>query len=119
MQCIRRFQIVVYPRAYATLGSGRNGNNYVYLFRENILELVHPGIGKQQSKSLLGTRNFRQLPDALLWKSREKTPDGSSAVLLLIIILKSSYTSILFSGRLWLRVSRPRPRNYLAAFDAA
>ncbi len=44
------FQIVVFTsRAYATLGSGCTGIITFIEPKENILELVHPGIGKQQS----------------------------------------------------------------------
>ncbi|ABX20098.1 hypothetical protein SARI_00145 [Salmonella enterica subsp. arizonae serovar 62:z4,z23:-] len=49
------FQIVVFPpRAYTALGSGCTGIITLIKPKENILELVHPGIGKQQRGVIVG-----------------------------------------------------------------
>lgn len=44
------FQVIVLTaRAHAALGSGRAGIITLVEAKENILELIHPGVGKQQS----------------------------------------------------------------------
>ncbi|STP44059.1 Uncharacterised protein [Escherichia coli] len=53
------FQVVVFTtRTHAALGSGSAGIITLVEPKEHILELVHPGVGKQQSWVVMGTREL-------------------------------------------------------------
>jgi hypothetical protein len=77
------FQIIVFTaRTYATLRSGCAGIITLVETKENILELVHPGVGKQQSRVIVWNQGAagNYLMSFTVEKIEKRLTDLSSAL---------------------------------------